>query len=857
MNMKLFSQTRKNILLKIALPALLSFLLFIASIFWILLPTVEKNLLAAKREQLRELTRTAISFCATLQRQVERGALSPEKARSRAAGYLRDFRYGEDNKDYFWVTDMRPVMLVHPYRPDLEGRDLSDYQDRGDVPVFVLFADMVRQRGQGYLHYSWQWKDAPGKEAPKLSYVQGFEPWGWIVGTGVYIEDVREKIAHIRHRILEISLAIALMVGLLLFFITRESLKLEIGRQAYEKELNRARERYRALVEASTEGVMLVVEGEDVFLNKRFQEITGHTAEDLKTMNMADLFAQPLQGGAQDARGAHAFFEGIAQGRALPCQMDVVLQTKDGRQMDAVLGISRIHLEQREGLIVGVKSLGGSRALSDEKRSRIAMERLLMELQTALLFLNQPVRLSAEQIFAYDDTLTAVAAARLMSKHSRSALLIHDAAGAYVGILTDSDIRRRLVAEERSPDIPVSDVMSSPLITIGEDAMVYEAIVKMKESNIKHLLLKGRDGRISHFVSDRDLMRTHQYSLSFLSLEINRAASVQELLDLRERVPDLIVTLVQCGALPENITRITGGIADAILVKLLEFAIRDLGTPPAPFSFLVLGSVGRREQTLKTDQDNAIVFEDVPEALMPVASAYFLKLGQRVCRWLDAMGYSLCQGEVMAMNPRWCVPLSTWKDYFSGWVTEAGPEELLDMKIFFDFRGAYGSEDLVRRLRAHLDALMDGRASFMRHLVKNCLLFKPPIGMFKKIVVEPVGAHREEFSLKKAMTPIVDLARIYALKYKIPAQNTLARLEGLYAAGVFNKEDYHAVSGAYGHLMRQRFLHQAAAIRKNSPPDNYVNPKTLSSTDRLVIRETLAQVAGFQAKLSGDFHAEG
>jgi CBS domain-containing protein len=269
---------------------------------------------------------------------------------------------------------------------------------------------------------------------------------------------------------------------------------------------------------------------------------------------------------------------------------------------------------------------------------------------------------------------------------------------------------------------------------------------------------------------------------------------------------------------------------------------------------MILGSDGRFEQTLKTDQDNAIIYEDVPPDRQKAVSTYFLRFGERACTLLDQAGYTFCTGGVMAKNPSWCLSLSKWKKNFSSWIHAASPEDLLHASIFFDFRCGYGDATLIDRLRTFLfDSLGEWRG-FFRYMSENALHFRPPLGFFRNFVVEPKGKHRSKFDIKSAMMPIVDFARIYALKNKIQATNTLERLYGLKLKGALSLTEYEELEKAYSFLMQQRIVRQVSAvIDENSPPDNYINPKKLTQIEQKMLKEIFKRIEDFQAKMEFDF----
>ncbi|MFH1152327.1 MAG: cache domain-containing protein [Pseudomonadota bacterium] len=185
---------------RIVIPVLLTALLFTMTIFFLIIPVLEKSMMDGKREGILHLTESAWSTLNFFNDQVLSGELSPFKAREQAIAYLGRLRYGHDQSDYFWINDMAPVMIMHPYRPDLVGKDISGFQDPSGKHLFVDMVTLVKSQGAGYMDYLWQWKGDPKRIVPKISYVKEFKPWGWVIGTGIYVEDVREDIRAItRH----------------------------------------------------------------------------------------------------------------------------------------------------------------------------------------------------------------------------------------------------------------------------------------------------------------------------------------------------------------------------------------------------------------------------------------------------------------------------------------------------------------------------------------------------------------------------------------------------------------------------------------------------------------------------------
>jgi CBS domain-containing protein len=389
---------------------------------------------------------------------------------------------------------------------------------------------------------------------------------------------------------------------------------------------------------------------------------------------------------------------------------------------------------------------------------------------------------------------------------------------------------------------------------ISQKAPLFEALMTMMQKNIKHLAVTDNDDKVTGVITNRDLLRAQGQSPLFIIREIIQARFINQIVQVRQQVPQLIETLINTGSKARNVTNLLTTVSDTILEKIIGFALDEFGPPPVNFVFMILGSEGRMEQTLKTDQDNAIIFEDVPSDSLKKVNQYFLKFSERVCNWLDEAGYALCKGGIMAKNANWCQPLSTWKSYFKRWIHTAEPEALLQASIFFDFRAGYGDEELIADLRQYLFRELAGWPGFFRHMAENAMYFTPPIGFFRNFVVESEGEHRDAFDIKAAMQPIVDYARIYALNHQIDETNTHERLNQLLAIKKISPEEHNELETAYSYMMQQRLVRQVKAmVEENIAPNNYINPKKLSRIEQTMLKEIFKRVEKFQGKLQFDF----
>jgi signal transduction histidine kinase len=242
----------KSDVIKFIIPPLLACGLFVITLFGLFLPISKSNLLDQKKESIAILTQTASTILSHYHTLVLSGELSQKTAQRIAAEQIRELRYGADNKNYFWINDLQPRMIMHPYRPDLEGQDLTSYTDLNHKRLFVEFVEKVNQKGSGYVPYLWQWKDLPEQIVPKISYVKLFEPWGWIIGTGVYLDDVHREFSQTSKKLVYISTLILFIIFILSIIIIRQGIKEAGKRRLVEQKLQDHYDQLEGLVKERT-----------------------------------------------------------------------------------------------------------------------------------------------------------------------------------------------------------------------------------------------------------------------------------------------------------------------------------------------------------------------------------------------------------------------------------------------------------------------------------------------------------------------------------------------------------------------------------------------------------------------------
>lgn len=471
--------------------------------------------------------------------------------------------------------------------------------------------------------------------------------------------------------------------------------------------------------------------------------------------------------------------------------------------------------------------------------------------EDALQFLNRPISsIPRKRVISCEKSTPIQAAAAVMTRHDCGSILITDDTDRFIGIVTDTDLRQKVVASRLDVDSPVAAIMSSPLRVISSQALIFEALLTMMQQNIKYLGITDSEDEVIGILTNKDILTAQGRSPLFLIRAISAADEIGTLRQQYQLLPGVIQMLIANGAKARNLNRLITTISDTILQKCISFALQKHGPAPCLFAFMVMGSEGRKEQTLKTDQDNAIIYEDVGADAETEVHGYFLGLGRSICGALNEIGYDLCRGDIMAQNPKWCQPLAVWKDYFRSWIRFASPEDLLNSTIFFDLRCAHGHAPLVTELRIDLMERLVEWPLFLGYLAQNAQHFRPPLGFFRNFIVESKGEHRDTFDIKKVMVPIVDYARIFALKHGFSATNTEERLRQLFTRQLLSEESYHELEQAYSFLMQLRFARQINAIMaENSPPDNFINPKKLTRIEQTMLKEIFLRIDNMQKEI--------
>jgi signal-transduction protein with cAMP-binding, CBS, and nucleotidyltransferase domain/PAS domain-containing protein len=943
---------------KIVLPAVLAILLFVISVYAFIIPAFENNAIEQKRVMLHELTNTAWSILQKYHNDASKGLLSIDEAKQKAVSEVEALRYGLDKKDYFWITDLTPSMIMHPYVHELTGQSLHEYADPDGKKLFIEALKIAQESGEGFIRYKWQFKDDSAHIVPKLSFVKKFQPWDWIIGTGIYLDDVQREISSLTNKLILILLGISVIIALIIAFITYQSLAIENRRQLAEEQLHESREKYRSLLESSTEGIILLHNSKIAYTNAFIQNWLQYTDAELHEIVVESLFYP----------GHEPDFGNIKR----ETRLEIDLLRKDGSIAEAVLTMLPVEFAEKEGLLLTFRDTTEQRSVKTELaglRNRLenisaysgigifrfplkgrgrlvefnqnvaamlgynngselknvplvnilggkeAFRKLLAEVKHNQLIKNKTIQLRKKDnsttevkismflsgkdegeilfcdgiivqeeindlneasdnfwqqinsIFSLNnhsvldycsETITCPGDAKLqeaieiMSRNrSTSVLLMFNQ--KCIGIITQNDIIHRFLTQKMSPDSLATECMTAPVIFIDENTPLADASIMMEEKNISHLVVRNHAGEMLGVLDKNKLFGLYFDPSEALTKAIENSSGISGLIRFRDKIPFLVRPLLSESGSIQTICKMISKFNDSITRRIIETAISELGQPPVPFAFVTLGGAGREELAFNSDQDNAIIFAESETISNEKLQEYFLTLSARICKHLDTSGLPLCQGNYMASNPKWCQPLSVWKNYFSDWISKAEPENILDISVFFDLRNVYGNQDLFNNLEDHIFEQLHGKSAFFYFLAQSVAGFKPPVNVFGNLVTESTGKHSDAIDIKHSIASVIMFARTFALYNKVRSKSTVERVHALRAMDVFSQATADEVSFHYNFLMQLRLKLQISQIAKRKEITNFIVPRKMTEMEQVILKKVFSQMSSYQERLSASF----
>ncbi len=455
-----------------------------------------------------------------------------------------------------------------------------------------------------------------------------------------------------------------------------------------------------------------------------------------------------------------------------------------------------------------------------------------------------------------------VCLAQRMNDQQISSLVIVNDQNFPLGIVTQKDIIRAIVTHTtKITQIQARDLMTSTLLTLPPDAYFYEAMLLMVKHNVKHIPVTATDGRVEGMISMRNLAQAKGHEVLSVVDQIESQTSISGLAEKKKHIHQILESMVKENASADEMCTLITELNDRLLRRIIILSEQQLiieGTGPAPveYCWLTMGSEGRKEQTLSTDQDNAIIFQDVDTQEQPAVLAYFTSLAEKVVDGLERCGFPRCSANVMATNSRWCHSLTDWKKEIDQWYTHLEGDELRNYTIFLDFRGVFGNTVLADQIRTYL---ISKRNPFLLHrLAEDDAEYHVPLGTFGRIITEKIKNQPDSVNLKHgAVMHIVNAMRILSLSEGLAAVSTLERLKALQARAVFTKEEAEEIEQAFNTLMTFRIHENLRQLASGKPLSNYLSVRSLSKPDYIKLKRALSTAKWVQQMIARRFHVGG
>ncbi|WP_460176677.1 putative nucleotidyltransferase substrate binding domain-containing protein [Thermodesulfovibrio hydrogeniphilus] len=467
-------------------------------------------------------------------------------------------------------------------------------------------------------------------------------------------------------------------------------------------------------------------------------------------------------------------------------------------------------------------------------RSTFHLERLL-DVRIRDLKIKEPILIQGN----FNITETA----KTMASHDSTFCLVQK--NEEIGIITERDIIKKVLAKELDPQsVKAKDVATFPIISMDASEPLFNVLLTMAKHGIRKVVVKDA-GAIWGILDDRIIISHESKNILFLIKEINSAKTIEELAYLYSLFNESVIEGVLSGLDPEYVGKYIAELNDHFMIKVAQLVEEELGKPTCPYVLLVIGSEGRREQSLKTDQDNALIFDDNAGA-----ESYFEKFAKKYIDYLLEIGFPPCPGNVMISNAYWRKSKKEWFKEINKWMENPKPENVLSISIFFDFRNVYGDENLANDLWQFIFEKIKVSKHFLPFLASEAIKFKPPLGFLGKLQTEKEGKHKGEIDIKKyGIFPITQGIRVLSLENGIRTTNTFERIRSLRDLSVFTEEFAKDLEEGHKFLMTLRLKFQAKEIRQENEPDNFINPHDLSKTERDLLKNIFRRIKEFQKLL--------
>lgn len=454
-----------------------------------------------------------------------------------------------------------------------------------------------------------------------------------------------------------------------------------------------------------------------------------------------------------------------------------------------------------------------------------------------------------------------ISASKIMAINNVSALVVVDDNNIPQGFLTEKNIVKYLIAGQIAAveNCTVEMVMNRNLICIAPDELFYNAMLAMIKNKTKHLAVVDK-GKLIGIVTVMDLIKTRSTGTLLLTHDIESQYNFSSLAHVSDEIDNILNALIAEKASIPEIFEIMSELHDRLASQVINICEREMelegwGKPPVKYCWLHMGSAGRKEQTLRTDQDNAIIYSDPDEHNKDFVAAYFEQLARKIVDGLSTCGFEKCKGGVMASNPAWRRSLSEWAATVRSWIGSVDPKDTRFLTIFLDYRPIYGDSSLAQKLRTIIFEQFREAVRASHMMANEDFQYKVPVGLFGGFITEKSGPHKGEINLKNAACiHIVNCTRIFAVKSEISETSTFERLQALVKAGVITKDDGEFIQASYETLMMFRIRENVKKVKQGKQPDNYINPQDLSKREVKLLKEAFTVISRLQKLTHKEFN---
>lgn len=442
----------------------------------------------------------------------------------------------------------------------------------------------------------------------------------------------------------------------------------------------------------------------------------------------------------------------------------------------------------------------------------------------------------------------------VMDRERIGSMVVVDAFQAPLGVFTLHDLLSRIALPGLGLERPIREVMTTDPMTLPAGRPAYEAALLMANHGFGHMLVVDDADRLCGILSERDLFSLQRIGLVNLSRRISNATDIGQLKASKQDITRLIDQLLAQGASVDQLGLVISALNDQITRRLLQLCLEQNDHPEADFTWLVFGSGARQEQTLRTDQDNGLLFRVPAGQDADSLRRQFLPIAGRINQVLADCGFDLCKGNIMAGNPECCLSLEEWQERFAQWIAQGIPRHLLKSTIFFDIRPLYGDPEPAERLQQWVIERAQGNRRFLRQMAENALRTQPPLGLVRDFIVSNGSDYPHTLHLKlQGITPFVDGARLLAIANGLSHTNTRARFQAVAQLGVIPQEEADAWCDACAFIQLQRMRLHQSQLRQGRPLDNRLDPDSLNELDRRILKEAFRQARKLQSRIALDY----